>query len=145
MTIRVEGLKDLEAALFEMKTATAKSLGRRVLKAAGEPVAAKANANAPDGPTGKLSESYTVSTRLNRAQRREARRVGPDEVLMFIGTNDAAGVQQEFGNARHGAQPHFRPAWDAEAQPTLERVADGLAVEVEKAAARARRKSAKGR
>ncbi len=127
-----------------MTTATAKNVGRRTLRKAGQPLADKMNAYAPEGgdsPDGPLNESYSVSTKLNKSQAKQARRAGRDDVFMYVGTNDTAGVQQEFGNERHNPQPHARPAWQSEKFATLDRIADGLTEEVKKAAERARRKA----
>jgi hypothetical protein len=63
---------------------------------------------------------------------------------MFVGPGpDPAAWNQEFGNVNHGAQPFARPAWDQEAQPTLERVGRHLWDEFEKSRLRAARKAAK--
>lgn len=145
VTTSVEGLRDLEKGFFELSHFAARGVGRRALKQAGQPVADLANANAPVDPESgdrPLSDSYAVSTRLNKNQGRAARAFA--DVVMFIGSvlpNKA--VQQEFGNRRHAAQPHFRPAWDAEAVPTLNRIVRFLTVELEKSVARARRKAAR--
>ncbi len=32
---------------------------------------------------------------------------------MFVGPNDPADIQTEFGNEHQQAEPHLRPAWDA--------------------------------
>ena len=131
-----------------MSTATAKNVGRRALRRAGAPLAAKMNAYAPEGGTsrdGPLNESYSVSTKLNKSQAKAARREGKDDVFMYVGTSDVAGIQQEFGNERHNPQPHARPAWQAERFATLDRVVSTLTEEVEKAAERARRKALKGK
>ena len=53
-------------------------------------------------------------------------------------------IQQEFGNQNHGPQPYARPAWDQEKMPTLERVGDRLAVQIDAATERAKRKALKG-
>ena len=140
ITVAFEGGKEIEQALFELKTATAKSLTRRVLKRAGQMLANDAAALAPEN-TGQLEDSYVVTTRLSRSQYRSERRAGRDDVFMYVGTNNPAGVQQEFGNARHGAQPHFRPAWDRDKNQMLKQISTDMAIEVEKAVARARRKA----
>lgn len=148
--VTFEGGKELEKALIEMQTATAKALARRVLKKSGQPVADMMNALAPpnqeglsdDGP---LNESYSVSTRLNKSQARQERKAGKDDVFMYVGTNDVAGVQQEFGNERHSAQPHARPAWEATKFGVLKDIQKLMSEEVEKAAARAARKALKAK
>lgn len=143
----VEGLQDLEKALFELKTTTAKSQVRRNLKVAAQPVADAMNRAAPVDPEGDgdpLSESYEVSTRLNRTQRRERGRPDPAEVTMYVGsTTPQKAIQQEFGNAQHGAQPHARPAWARGGPAVLERFTESATASVDKAVARARRKQAR--
>ncbi len=147
-SVSVDGLKELEDALKEMTTATARNVGRRTLRAAGQPVADKMNAYAPEGnvsPDGPLNESYSVSTKLNKTQAAAERKEGRDDVFMYVGTSDEAGIQQEFGNQRHPAQPHARPAWASEQFATLGRVKTTLTLEVKKAAERAARKALKSK
>lgn len=144
----VLGLRDLEKRLAELPKTTGKSVLRRVLKKAGAPIAEKANANAPDDETtsGGLSQSYAVSTKLNKSQKRVERKAGDKAtVWMHVGTNDPAGLQQEFGNVNHGPQPHFRPAWDATKSQALDIIATSLGDEITKSAQRLARRAAKGR
>ena len=49
LKISLAGGRDLERALAELKTATAKSVMRRVLKKSGEPLAGAMNRYAPEG------------------------------------------------------------------------------------------------
>lgn len=148
MKMKLEGYEDVLAGLFELKSSTAKSVARRVLKKAAQPVADETNEAAPeraeDHEGARLKGSYTVTSRLNRSQAAQARKEGRDDVYMYIGTNNPAGQQQEFGNAHHEAQPHFRPVWDGRADEVLQEVTEGMKVEVGKSVARARRKAAKG-
>ena len=53
------------------------------------------------------------------------------------------GVQQEFGNKNHGPQPFMRPAWDAGKAELLDGIQDDLWAEIDKAAQRAARKTAR--
>lgn len=148
INVRLIGAKQLENALLELTTATAKNVGRRSLRRAGQPLADTMNAYAPEGGTsqdGPLNESYTVSTKLNKSQAKLARKEGRAEVFMYVGTADTAGVQQEFGNVNHGAQPHARPAWDSRKEKVLTDVLRSTEEEVTKAAARARRKALRGK
>ncbi|TDK35201.1 hypothetical protein E2F50_13145 [Rhizobium deserti] len=139
-SVRVDGLKDLDQALKKLPRATAKSVGRRTLMKAAQPIAEAGRANAPERE-GNLKKSYGVGTKLTKRQKRMNKKESPVEV--FVGPNDPAAVQTEFGNQHQAAEPHLRPAWDAEKQPTLERIKDGLWVEISKAAARLARKAAK--
>jgi hypothetical protein len=130
-----------------MKKATAKAVLRRVGIKALQPMADTANQLAPDDPeTGgnDLSGSYIVGTKLNARQAGMARRDQDKAfVTVYMGTNDPAGVQQEFGNVNHGPQAHVRPAFEQHAQSTIRAVAAELGPEIEKTAARARARALK--
>ena len=144
-TVKIEGLRELDRALGQLPKAVAKSMGRQVLRDAAEPMARAARQLAPRDEY-HLYESIDVSTRLNRRQRAMHRETAAETFSeMFVGTNNPAGVQQEFGNERHAAQPFMRPAWDAEKMPTLERISNSLWLRIEQAAARVARKAAKGK
>lgn len=139
-TVKVEGLRELDRALGELPKSTAKAVTRQVLKDAGEPIARAARQAAPRDEM-HLYESIDVSTRLSRRQRGlHLDENKPTFQEMFVGTNNPAGVQQEFGNHRHGAQPFMRPAWDANKISTVKLISDGLWVSIEKAAKRLAKK-----
>ena len=151
-TVRVEGLSDLDAALGALAEEYGKANGKAVLRRVGikalQPMAEAARGLAPDDPETEgndLKASITVGTKLNKTQAREARK---DEnkalVTVYMGTNDPAGVQQEFGNVNHGPQPFMRPAFDANAEGAIKIVASELGPEIEKTAVRlAKRRAAK--
>lgn len=142
MKVTFHGGKELEEALMELKTTARKSLARRVLKRAAQLFANAANKSAPRGTgTPSLAGSYGVGMRLTRRQAAKARRAGRDQVFMHAGTADPAGLQQEFGNSIHGPQPHARVAFDETATPMLAQIQNDMAIDVEKATARARRKA----
>lgn len=144
-TVKVEGLRELDRALGQLPKSTAKAVLRKVLKDAGEPLARTARRLAPKDEY-HLYESIDVSTRLSRRQRGLHRKENsPAFQEMFVGTNNPAGVQQEFGNDRHAAQPFMRPAWDAEKMNVLDLISVSLWGEIEKAAQRLARKAAKGK
>lgn len=142
-TVKVEGLKDIQAALTELPKATAKNVMRRVLLERAEPIAEAARAGVPIDE-GHLKESINVSTRLTRRQRGRHRKPHRDDVEVFIGPGtNPAGHLQEFGTRDHPAQPFMRPAWDAEAEGVLEGIQDDMWAEIEKVVARRARKAAK--
>ena len=148
VTIKIAGLRELDAALGEFKKTTAKAILVRVGKVALEPMAEVARALAPDDPeTGgnDLKASIVVGTKLNPRQKRLAKKEPKDFATVYMGTADPAGVSQEFGNVNHGPQSFMRPAFAQEARSTIERVADGLKPEIEKTAARARARALKGK
>ncbi len=139
-TVTIEGLKDLDRALSALPRSVGKKVARDVLRDAAEPMARTARQLAPRDEY-HLYDSIDVSTRLNSRQRSLHREEAtPTFQEMFVGTNNPAGVQQEFGNERHSAQPFMRPAWDAEKTPTLNRIANSLWFHIEKAARRLARK-----
>ena len=158
MTVRIDGLRELDAALGELPKATAKSVLRRVGIKALQPVADRARELAPDDPeTGgnDLRSSIGVGTRLSPRQaklNRKAIRTGEAEKYfqeVYAGAGpDPAAHQQEFGNVNHGPQPFMRPAWEGAKAGVLETVKAELGGEIDKAAkrvaARAAKKAAKG-
>lgn len=137
--VRVDGLKDLEKALSQLKTATAKGVVRKVLMKAAQPIAEAGQANAPLGPTGNLKGSYGVGTKLTRRQRKLHKKQSPVEV--FAGPNDPAAIQTEFGNEHQGAEPHLRPAWDGNNKKALDIVAAEMGGEIDKRIQRAARRA----
>lgn len=139
----MEGFKEAEKVMMNLPKATAKAAMRRLLKKAAQPIAEAGRANAPER-LGGLKESYGVGTRLSKRQGRVSRR--ESDVEVFAGPNDPAAVQTEFGNDHQSAEPHLRPAWDAEKYNALDIISEGLMDEVSKTVARyAKRMRKKGR
>lgn len=144
VVVKIEGLKELDKALGQLPKATAKAALRRVLKEAAEPLARTARRLAPRDEF-YLYESIDVSTKLSKRQAGLHRAQGGRAFQeMFVGTNNPAGVQQEFGNSRHPAQPFMRPAFDAKKMEALDIITTLLWGEIEKTAARVAKRSAKG-
>ncbi|WP_288430206.1 HK97-gp10 family putative phage morphogenesis protein [uncultured Agrobacterium sp.] len=138
--VTIDGLQDLDKALSSLPHSVQKKVARDVLRESAEPMARAARQLAPRDEY-HLYDSIDVSTRLNSRQRSLHREEASSSFQeMFVGTNNPAGIQQEFGNERHGAQPFMRPAWDAEKKPTLSRIANSLWFHIEKAARRLARK-----
>lgn len=145
-TVRIDGLRELDAALGELPSATAKAVLRRVGIKALEPMAEAARQLAPDDPATQgndLKASITVGTKLNKTQTKlNRKREDKSFAEVFMGTNDPAGVQQEFGNVNHRPQPFMRPAFDANAEGAIKIVADELGDEITKTAARVAKRAA---
>lgn len=143
---KIDGLRELDAALGQLPKATAKGILRRAGIKSLQPMADAARSLAPDDPaTGNdLKSSITVGTKLNARQSKMARRAdGKAFVTVYMGTADPAGVQQEFGNVNHGPQSFMRPAFSREAGNTFKIIGKELGDEITKTAARAAKRAAK--
>lgn len=151
MTIQVHGLKELDRALQEMKTATSRGVVRRGLMKAMAPMAAAASGLAPDDPTTPapdLHRSIRVGDALKAGRGVLVRGFGFNDGQVTIWMGPTRGgypqaVMQEFGTHNQPAQPYMRPAWDSGKERLLQDVASGLSVEVRKAAERAARLAAR--
>lgn len=149
--MRIDGLRELDASLGALGAEFGKPAAKAVLRRIGikalEPMAELARSLAPDDPdtANDLKASIVVGKPLNKRQRALAKKdQNKALVTVYMGTNDPAGVQQEFGNVNHGPQSFMRPAFDAEAKPTIERIKPLLGAEIEKTAARlTKRRAAK--
>lgn len=147
--VKVEGLKEVEAALAQLPKATGRNVMRRVAVARLEPMAEDARSRASaNNWSGDLADSIEVSTksagyarRISRNSRSEAEAyMGP---AGRGGKAPPQGTQQEFGNQNHGPQPSIRPAWDAGKPDLLPGIAEDLWAEIDKAAERIARKTAR--
>lgn len=139
VTVKVEGLKELDVALGFLPKSIGKSVLKRTLVKAAEPIKDAARAYAPHD-TGNLQNSIEVSSRIKntvgkaeyaaamrgglgigaaRQALRDARRMaGPASFAeMYVGPARGKGViryahLQEFGTRKMPAHPYMRPAWD---------------------------------
>ena len=148
MKLHVAGLKELDRALGELKTATAKRLTTKVLKDAGQPIADHASAIATQGRTGVLKASFGVGTQLTRRQAKGNRK--ESDVEVYVGSGRAKnvraagpvqGITEEFGTSHSPAHPALRPAWDSGQRKALDDIKDGLAENIDKAAKRAAKRA----
>jgi HK97 gp10 family phage protein len=164
-TVKLTGFKDLEAALGRLTKATARNVMRRALTEAAEPMARAARQNAPRDDD-QLYESIEISAQVkgeagaaaygtamhSGASKSQAvaamkdARSGNSFVQLYLGPTTQAphAHWQEFGTIYHAPSPYLRPAFDEQAQPTVDRLKVSLMDEIEKAAARVARKIAKG-
>ena len=146
MKVRIDGLRELDAMLGELPKSTAKAVLRRVGIKALQPMAAAARGMAPDDPATPdpdLESSITVGTKLNKRQAAMAKNdEGKAFVTVYMGTNDPAGVLQDFGTVNHGPQPFMRPAFDQEAQGAIKIVGEELGDEIMKTVARRAKRAA---
>lgn len=158
--IRVEGFRELEAALLALPRSTSRSVVRRGLKAALAPVEAAARAAAPRD-RGQLADSIAISTKLTKSQAKEARALfargslSRNAMIMHVGASGLPHAHlMEFGTGPRyhksgkyvgqvSPQPFMRPAWDANRNKVLEILSDSIRVEIDKTVARIARRAAR--
>lgn len=145
-SIRIDGLKELDEALSQLPKATAKNVLRRTGILALAPVIAEAKRLVPVR-SGDLRDSLKVTTKLSkRQQRANAKAVAQGKATVQLYAGAAAlphAHLQEFGTQNHAPQPFMRPAWDANKDRVLEIIKTELGGEIEKAAGRLARKTAR--
>jgi HK97 gp10 family phage protein len=150
-TVRVEGLKEIDAALGQLGKATGRNVMRRVAVKRLGPMAETARQLAPDDPaTGglDLKRSIAVSTQLGTRQRKLNRK-SKSEVEAHMGPAGPGGkvppqgVFQEFGTQHHGPQSFMRPAFDQGKDALIDGIGADLWAEIDKAAERNARKAAR--
>lgn len=136
-TVRVEGLREVEAALAQLGKATGRNVMRRVAVKRLEPIAEAMREKVPV-EQGDLRDSIAVTTKNPKRNRKRS------EVEAHAGPGRHPQAHlQEFGTQHHGPQPFARPAWDAEKDGLLVGLAEDFWVEIDKAAARQARKAAR--
>lgn len=157
VSFKIEGLQDLEQMLItHLPGALGRTVLRRSLRKAAQPMLEQARAGAP----GSLDEKITLSERVirppqevagllaaGRARRRAQLFLGPGREaphahLVEFGTKPRYHKSGKYVGAMP-PDPYMRPAFDIEAQPTIERLGPILASEIDKAIARRARKLAR--
>lgn len=164
VTTKVEGLRELRAALEEMKKAASTRIMKQAVEAGAEPMRATAEANAPRDTT-LLAESVETSSKLTARQRRLAgksakrqadggfRSAKSTGVEVHVGPGadksrkapPPSGLLQEFGTRNHPAQPFLRPAWDRHKGEALTIITEALRRAIDKAAKRAAKRALKAK
>ena len=163
-TFKIEGLRELEAALTELPKATAKSTLKRVLVKAAQPIKEHWEGSVPV-KTGRYKQNIIVGNKpdagkiaYGRTMRlggtkgdatealKAARKANPSSFAqLFIGA--AKKIRQaiplEFGTDKMAAQPSARPAWDAKQGEALDVIQDNLLSEITKSQQRLARKNAR--
>lgn len=160
MTVKVSGFRELDAALSQLPRSTQKTVLRRTLMQAGEPIKERAKQLVPVA-TGDLRDSIIVSPRIKNKvgnaefsaamkaglgkdaavkAMRDARRANKGSFAeMYVGPAVPAGFYGhlvEFGTRKTSAQPFMRPAWDALQQQALDIIRKTMAGEIMRAAQR---------
>lgn len=150
-SFKMEGLKELDAALAEFRPMTGRNILRRAGTQAMEPVADEMRAKAPvqRGHEQDLKKSIDTGTKGAKSAKREFRDTHVVEV--YAGPSVVGdGVlpqayQQEFGNENHGPQPYVRPGWDVKRSGVMPDLKDRLGTELDKASKRAARRALKAK
>lgn len=139
ITVRVNGLRELDAALAGLPAATGKAVLRRVGIKALAPVISVAKSLVPVD-TGALKASLKVSTKLSRTQKRKQARAiatGKSAVNLHAGASALPHAHLvEFGTVRQAPRPFFRPAWDQTKMQVLGIIRAELGGEIDKTARR---------
>jgi HK97 gp10 family phage protein len=153
VTVKLEGFEGLERNLAQLeKLATRRSVARRALKQAAQPMADLAQSLAPVA-RGNLAQSVIVGAKLDGRQQGLHRRMFASDrtnVELFVGPSyllgggGRHGHLQEFGTVHHAPQPFMRPAWDQDHKALLQRLGQLMAAEIDKAVTRAARRAARG-
>lgn len=143
-SLTIDGLIDLQAALAELPNATAKNVLKRVLTDRSAPIVADAKQGVRV-ETGALRDSIGVGTRLSRRQASLHRVFGSrSAVEVFIGPGALPqAITEEFGTVDQEPHPFLRPAWDAGKDTLLAGIKADIWAEIEKAAKRLARKTAR--
>lgn len=139
-SVRIEGLRETDQALGQLRKSTAKALLRRVLEKRAQPIADDMERRAAKR-TGALKDGVGVGVRLSRRQAQQRRRESTVEVFAGAGVEPQA-IQEEFGNADQAPRPFARPAWEHGKGPALEGIKQDLDAEISATAARAERRAA---
>lgn len=148
VTMKLEGFSNFEKELAKLeKLATRRSVARRALKKAAQPMADLAASMAPTDD-GDLKASIGVSTKLSSRQAGMHRKMFRDDraaVEMFVGAGPLPSAHtQEFGTVHHAPQPFMRPAFDQDHMNLLRRLGEEMSKQIEKAVTRAARRAARG-
>ena len=142
VTVKIEGLSELKAAIEQLPKATGKSVMRKVLLARAKPIAAAAKSYVPV-ESGELRDSIIASTRLSKRQKRDAKETA-SYVEVYAGAGPLPHAHLvEFGNVHNQPQPYMRPAWDNHKGALLDAIKKDLWSEIQKAVDKLARKGAR--
>jgi HK97 gp10 family phage protein len=165
-TITVEGLKDLEDALYELPRATGGNVLKRAILIPAQAFADAASEIAPVDTgllkteikpgkpkiitAGKAAYAQAMQGGATRSEAAEAAHAANAaaggsgrRAVVSVGPTRKAfyGQFQEFGTAHNAPQPFMRPTWDRMHNSLLDMVATTLKTEIEKARVRLAKKA----
>jgi HK97 gp10 family phage protein len=146
-TVKLSGFRELEKALSELPKSTGRNVLRRVAKGALEPMADRARALAPVGQ-GDLKASIEVSEKRTKRVARINRFDKNTGIQMSMGPVSGGGVLNyatfaEFGTIDTPAFGYMRGAWHGGKDEMLDYVIANLGREIDRAATRLRKKTAR--
>jgi HK97 gp10 family phage protein len=143
VTVKVQGLEGIEAALSQFNTRKRRDIARKALDSAGQITARVARSMAPVDE-GNLRESIDVSGTLTRRQ--AGLHTKRAEVERFIGPGAHPQAHlREFGGDGNPPHPYMRPAWDSTKNQVLDRITDVAWLEIEKAIQAKAKRAARGK
>lgn len=169
MTVKLtlQGGRQLDAALRELKTVTARRVGDRAMVAALKPVLDDAVRMAPVGDHTAdharrfhYVETLGIGKKLNASQAAAEKKISgvPAQHLLmrYVGSSSPLAHLFEFGTGqrrhkdgsstgRMAPHPHMRAAWDANLDAVFNTMVERLGIEVDKAAKRAAKKALKAK
>ena len=145
VSLRTYGFPACRESLRLLTTATKRNTVRKVMRRHLEPFAKRVTARAPyKFGTLKGTLDRGIGTKLTRRQRSLDTFSKSVDHVMHFGTADPAGLQAEFGLGHSPLQPFFRPEWESGKRSMRDGILRDMKGEIEAAAARARRKIARG-
>lgn len=140
-SMKVEGFKELDSLLQAMPRRLASQAVTSGMRRALQPVATAARAYAP----GSLSTRIRISPTVKAGQMLQAlEKPGPGRKVMFVGSGAPHAHLVEFGTAprfqKNGRytgimppDPFLRPAWDANRDEVLARLAETIREQIKAA------------
>lgn len=150
ISMKVTGFREIEKALAELPSSTAKGVARRAMKKELKPVKDMAEAFWPG-----TGDAFRISSAIKGSQRGDSHaKRGPSVANMFVGSFEPHAHLIEFGTGPRyhksgkyvgqvSPQPMLQPAWDANKHRILEGLGKRLWDEIEKTVARRAKRAAK--
>ncbi|RNC76555.1 hypothetical protein DA717_15325 [Piscirickettsiaceae bacterium NZ-RLO2] len=125
ISFSVEGLRDLEKQLKQLAPKKIRTLNRRALRKAAEPVETQMKANAPQ-KSGALVESIKRRSKKGKGRRTVVNvTVGPTRKIYYA-------IEQEYGSSHQSARPFIRPALNDNAQTSIDIFKNALTLALKK-------------
>lgn len=167
MTVKISGLRELDAALAQFKKSTARGVMNRALKKAAKPIAEQARADAPvdtgelresinirvKGPGGSAGKAAFAAAMRSGATRGEAAKAAreanreagsqPMSAVVSIGADAPHAVFAEFGTRTKSGTMFLSAAMKGRAKDALALVGKELKSEIDKTAKRVSARAAK--